>query len=93
MSWNTREGGLSSYQSNLTFTSSMREACHRILYVVCNYSASMNGINENTVFGTKNPWWKTTLITIEVTTGVLTALCLGMYAFSLILEEKKKHNI
>ncbi len=90
---NTREGGLSSYQSNLTFTSSMREACHRILYVVCNYSASMNGINENTVFGTKNPWWKTTLITIEVTTGVLTALCLGMYAFSLILEEKKKHNI
>lgn len=90
---NTREGGLSSYQSNDTFTSSMREACHRILYVVCNYSSAMNGINENTVIGAKNPWWKTTLTAIEITTGVLSALCAGMYITSLALEEKKKRLI
>ena len=87
---NTREGGLASYQSNETFTTAMREACHRILYVVCNYSAAMNGINENTIIGPKNPWWKTTLTAIEITTGTLTALFLAMYIASIVWEDKKE---
>lgn len=87
---NTREGGLTAFKSNDTFTTAMREACHRILYAVCNYSASMNGINENTSIAAKSPWWKTTLVAIDVTTGVLTALFAGMYVASLLLEDKKK---
>ena len=89
---NTREGGLSAYESNPTFTTAMRDACHRILYVVCNYSSAMNGIEEGTSIDTKNPWWKTTLTTVEVVTGVFTALFAGMYVASLLFENKKKYE-
>ena len=87
---NTRDGGLSKYESNDSFKEAMREASHRILYVVCNYSISMNGINENTVIGAKNPWWKTVLTTLEVTTGLIALGCASMYVMSLIFDDKKK---
>lgn len=86
---NTREGGLNAYKSNDTFTSAMRESCHRILYVVCNYSAAMNGISESTVIASKNPWWKTTLTAINVSTLVLTVLFGGMYIASMEFKGKK----
>ena len=86
---NTREGGLNAYKSNATFTSSMREACHRILYVVCNYSAAMNGISEDTVIASKNPWWKTTLTIVNVSTLVISILFGGMYITSLEFDDKK----
>ena len=89
---NTRDGGLSKYESNDTFKEAMRESCHRILYVVCNYSAAMNGINENTTIGAKNPWWKTVLTTLEITTGLITLAFGGMYVTSLLMDETKENN-
>lgn len=53
--------------------SSVREACHRILYVYAN-SKAMNGISSSSYFVRVTPWWKTLIINIDVIIGCLAAL-------------------
>ncbi|MCD8040353.1 MAG: glycoside hydrolase family 3 C-terminal domain-containing protein [Clostridia bacterium] len=80
---------LDKYKSSARFANMMRESCHRILYVVCNYSAAMNGISSNTKIVAVTPWWQTLLTVLE---GVSIALIVGsaaVYATALVFEYKK----
>lgn len=80
---------LNSYKDNATFAQSMREACHRILYVVSNYSAAVNGMTPDTPVGETSWWWSNAIIAAMSVTGVLAAGCIAMYVASEVLEKKK----
>lgn len=81
---------LDSFRDNATFCNAMREASHRILYSIGNYSAAMNGIGPDTRVGAKNVWWETVLIAAECTFGVLTVACGAMWIVSVALAHGKR---
>lgn len=84
---------LNDFRKNATYCLAMREASHRILYSVCNYSAAMNGIGPDTKVLAASWWWKDTLIAVISVSAVLAASFGTMYAISLIKERKKKIDI
>lgn len=84
---------LASFRANAGFCQRMRESSHRILYVVANYSAAMNGITPETRIKTSSWWWKTTLIAVDCVFGVLTAGTAAMYVLCLVKQYgAKKEN-
>ena len=80
---------LAEYKNNATYAQAMREACYRILYVISNYSAAVNGMTPDTPVGETSWWWKNTLIAAMSVTGVVAVGCIGMYIASQIMERKK----
>lgn len=60
---------------------SMREACHRILYVNVN-SMAMNGVSNNVEIKDTTPGWQTALFMAEGILCVLTLICLLMFVRS-----------
>ena len=84
---------LSSFRKNASFCLRMREASHRILYAVCNYSAAMNGITPETKVTAPVWWWQITIISADCVFGVLTAGAAAMYVLCLIKQYgAKKEN-
>jgi beta-glucosidase len=79
---------LNEFKNSPTFATKMREATHHILYAVCNYSYSMNGLGEGDSISTSMPWWQTTLIVIESAFGASTLITLGLYVFFFFQEHK-----
>ncbi len=77
------------YKNNLTVTNAMREACHRVLYNVCNYSAAMNGLSENTRIVRVYVWWEVLVITLLAVSVVLTAGAGAMLVLCMIKEKRK----
>lgn len=67
------EYALSDYAYSIPFRLRMREACHRVLYVLANYSASMNGLSANSRIVNITPWWKTAIYSVIGVTAFLTA--------------------
>lgn len=83
---------LSGYESSPTFRQAVREAVHRYLYVVVNYSASMNGVTANTRFIKVLNWWQITLITLITLFFVLGAVCIVLMSLSCIKQAKLKNR-
>lgn len=79
---------LKDFKNNVDFCERMRESCHRILYSVANYSASMNGLTPTTTVAQSSWWWKNLIIGVDVTFGVLTLASAGMYALCLLRKRK-----
>lgn len=86
------ETALSEYKDNAVFAQAMREASHRILYVVANYSAAMNGITPDTIVNSSQWWWQTAILSIIWVTGILAAGSIVMYAASSVSEYRRKKN-
>ncbi len=84
------ESAMDDFKNNATFCVAMREACHRILYAIGNYSATMNGIGPDTNIGSSAWWWRTALIAAESVAAVLTAGFAVMWVIS-IVKEKREH--
>ena len=80
---------LDKWKDNPAFCQAVRRATHRILYVVCNFSAAMNGISPTTIIVTITPWWETLLnaFIIASAVGVSASAC-AMVVF-LVLEKRK----
>ena len=72
------------YEKDPELVWNMREACHRILYVVCN-SAGMNGISDGTKVITVMGWWQMALIDGMIYSGILFVIFL---VFSIIKQHK-----
>lgn len=79
---------LSQYKNDVNYCVRMREASHRILYAVCNYSASMNGITPDTTIAASGWWWQTLLISIIAVLAVLTVAASAMYLICIYKEKK-----
>ena len=85
------ETALDEYKGSARFANCMREACHRILYVVCNFSASMNGYSSTTRQVPITPWWQSLLIALDVIAGVAALASVGVYVTALVVERKRKN--
>ena len=77
----------------LDFVTAMRESAHRILYTVV-HSNAMNNYSSGTRIIKLTPWWKTAVISAQITTGVLLGASVVlwgvMYYFELRDAYKKR---
>ena len=78
---------LDAYKDNPYVMSHLREACHRICYVIVNCSA-MNGISSNDIVVSVTPWWQKTLYACIGGFAVLLALSI----FMLLRKPSEKEN-
>ena len=67
-----RTSQLDAYRDNAYVMTNLREACHRICYVIVNCSA-MNGISSNDIVVSVTPWWLKTLYAAIAVFAVLLA--------------------
>lgn len=70
-----------------TLFAAVREACHRILYVYAN-SKAMNGVSSNMEIVPVMPWWKTTLVAIDVVLGILSVAGIALFVATELKERK-----
>lgn len=86
------KGTLSSFTSEMrnspTFNLNLRESMHRLLYVVANYSASMDGYSNLTRLQPVVVWWKSLIRVTTVVSITFTIVCGGMYVLSDIDKRK-----
>jgi beta-glucosidase len=84
------ETALDAYKTNARFCQRMRESCHRVLYVICNFSAAMNGISSDTIIVTVTPWWQKTLNGVIIASGVVTGVSAVLLCLSYLLSHKEQ---
>ena len=82
LNYNTGAFSFEDYQDNATVANAMREACHRILYVVCNNSIAMNGIAEDAKYVFYPVWYEVLVTTCMYVVGFFAAGSVVMYAIS-----------
>ena len=74
-----RTGQLDKYRDNPYVMTKLREACHRVCYVIVNCSA-MNGISSNDIVVAVMPWWQKTLYALIAVFALLLALSVFLLA-------------
>ncbi len=67
------ENTLADYSYSTPYCLRMREACHRVLYVIANYSAAMNGMSANSRIVPVVPGWQIAATVEIIVLSVLTA--------------------
>ena len=77
------------YEKDPEMVWNMREACHRILYVVGN-SAAMNGMSKGTIVIPIMGWWQMALIDGIIYSSVLFVIFL---ALAIVSQRKYKNNL
>ena len=80
------EFSLSDYAYSIPFRIRMREACHRVLYVITNYSAAMNGLSASSKIVPITPWWQATIYAAIATVAVLAVLSAGVWIADYVLK-------
>ena len=70
---------LDEFKNNASFAARVREACHRILYAVGNFSCAMNGLSGESLVATSMPWWQIALLSAMAVLAVLTAVSAVMW--------------
>lgn len=78
------------YKNSPTFRNKVREATHRVLYVIVNHSCVMNGITSDTIIVAVTPWWDTALVVASAVSGGLAGLSFLLYFILKILTGKKE---
>ncbi len=72
---------------NPTIMLALREACHRILYVML-HSNAMNGVSTSTRIIKVKLWWETAIDTIRICSIVVFTFCLVMAVLSFFIATK-----
>ena len=67
---------LKAYKSSLTFKNKVREATHRILYVIVNHDCVMNGISQSSRVISITPWWDTLLNALIIASIAISSISL-----------------
>lgn len=86
------ETTLSAFADSATFCEAMREACHKILYTICNYSAAMNNISPDDMVGASSWWWSNAFIGADIAAAVLAAAFVALWIASVAKSCKVKKN-
>ena len=84
------ETTLSAFAESPTFAQAMREACHKILYTICNFSAQMNNIPHDNAVGASSWWWRTLLLSVNGVLCVSAVVCTALWTVSVVKERKAK---
>ena len=83
-------GFTSDMRRSNTFNSKLRQSMHRLLYVVANYSAAMDGYSNLTRLQPVAVWWKVLITALTVIFAVLAAAATAMFVVGEVLERKQK---
>ena len=84
----TLSGFTSEMRNSPTFNSNLRESMHRLLYVVANYSAAMDGYSNLTRLQPAVVWWKVLIKATTITAISFTIISGTMYVLSDIDKRK-----
>lgn len=84
------EYALSDYAYSIPFRLRVREACHRVLYVIANYSAAMNGFSASSMVIQITPWWQVALYSVIGVSAGVTAVGAMLWILAYVLPESKK---
>lgn len=79
---------VSAIQGDSVLLQATREACHRMLYNFI-HSNVVNGFAADTVVNTITPWWKPTLIAVDIVFGVIAVGGAAMYLISCNIKKKE----
>ena len=82
---------LDEFKNDPSFAARVRDASHRILYAVANFSCAMNGLSGESLVSATTPWWQTAMLAAIIVLAVLTAGALTMYALSWKKNRKASH--
>lgn len=77
------------YRDNATVANAMREACKRVLYNTCNYSAAMNGYSASTQLVRVYTWWEIAVIGLLAVSALLTAASVVMLCIADSQERRR----
>lgn len=73
LNYNSGTHSFVQYKNNATVANAMREACHRILFAICNHSVAMNGISDQSRIVKNFVWYE---FGLHVVTAVIAACVL-----------------
>ena len=74
---------LNKWMGNNAYKQRVREAAHRVLYVIVNNSCLMNGVKSTDRIVSIMPWWQVTLIVVMAVSGVVAG---GALATNVVLK-------
>ncbi|NLK17253.1 MAG: hypothetical protein GX304_01835 [Clostridiales bacterium] len=84
----TLSGFTQEMKNSPTFNIKLRESMHRLLYVIVNYSAAMDGYSNLTRLQPVIVWWKLIINILTIAFIALTAISFVMYVLSDIDKRK-----
>lgn len=88
------KGSTSSFSADMrgsaTFNSRMQRSMHRLLYIIANYSAAMDGYSNLTRLKPVTVWWKALITALTVIFVVIAAVSLVMFVLG---DLDKRRNI
>ena len=82
---------LRDWRNNDAYKNRVREATHRVLYVIANNSSVMNGVEATDEFIVIMPWWQVTLITLIAVSAFVTCASAGLY-IALNVKDMRKNK-
>ncbi len=86
----TTSGLTANMRNSNTFNQKLRTSMHRLLYVVANYSAAMDGYSNLTRLQSVIVWWKALIVTCITLFTIVTAASVTLYVLGEIDEYRKK---
>lgn len=86
----TMSGFTADMQRSNTFNTKLRQAMHRLLYTVANYSAAMDGYSNLTRLQPVVVWWKALIVFFTVLFAVLCAAFAVMFVLCEVMSKKQK---
>ena len=81
------------YSESVTFRNKVREACHRYLYVIANYSAAVNGFSSSSEIVAVTPWWQMILIVLKIFFFAVGGVSTVLLYVSLYKERKEQECV
>lgn len=79
----------SEMRTSNTFNQKQRESMHRLLYVVANYSAAMDGYSVSTKMVPVAVPWKVAIKSLVIVSGILASISLAVLCFNQFVKFKK----
>ncbi len=79
-----------SYASSTVFRQAVRQAIHRYLYTVVNYSAAMNGFSAASEIVSVMPWWQLLILVLQTVSFVVGGTGFILTVIAITAEAKKR---
>ena len=84
----TTSGLTADMRNSNTFNTKLRESMKRLLFVIANYSAALDGYSNLTRLQPVTPWWKALIVSFIVIFAVLAIACIALFVMSIVFDKK-----
>lgn len=88
----TMSGLTSNMKNSNTFNQKLRESMHRLLFIVANYSAALDGYSNLTRLKAVTVWWKALITALIVIFAILAVASAAMFVLSIVFGKKPEQK-